>query len=452
MHRGQLFERGMRDSGAATVAPTAARLAATGWQRRDVLGLLGGSLVLGLQGCGGGGDSAGTSGSGVSASAVSSGSSASAASSSAASSATSSASSSASSSAASGAGGANAAALWGTTGWDATPVYSTVALVPTLADFASIAAVQYTLRTANTASGAFETFNVAAYRMGRFLVTNANWKAYCNANGISSFPLYWSGGGYPSGKENHPVFYISYNQALGYCNWLSSVLGLTCFIPGEAEWEWAALGTTAGTAVDGSGYYRSVQQGNYVFPWGATSSISYSGGVLSTRYCCNAVCAAYVLSSGMMTLSYAGDTTVTGGTGYDAATDTAVLAQVMQLSATGGVTGWQYDSASNASNADFANSDQYRRLVSVWGGHTTPVGNYESGKSALGCYDMSGNAYEWTSSVGIASNGVEAGTSVNILRGGSWYATSNSASCIARGEGRAPTGGYHSVGFRVACR
>ena len=36
------------------------------------------------------------------------------------------------------------------------------------------------------------------------------------------------------------------------------------------------------------------------------------------------------------------------------------------------------------------------------------------------------------------------------VRGGSWYAHDSSCSSTARGEGRAASGGYHSVGFRVA--
>jgi formylglycine-generating enzyme required for sulfatase activity len=62
----------------------------------------------------------------------------------------------------------------------------------------------------------------------------------------------------------------------------------------------------------------------------------------------------------------------------------------------------------------------------------------------------SGNAYEWTSSLVTATNGVESGQLVNAVRGGSWYAGASSCRATARGEGRSATGGYHSVGFRVA--
>jgi toxoflavin biosynthesis protein ToxD len=52
-------------------------------------------------------------------------------------------------------------------------------------------------------------------------------------------------------------------------------------------------------------------------------------------------------------------------------------------------------------------------------GYTTPVGAYPSGVSSDGCFDMAGNAYEWTSSPIVASNGEEAGQSVNA--GARWF-------------------------------
>jgi formylglycine-generating enzyme required for sulfatase activity len=116
------------------------------------------------------------------------------------------------------------------------------------------------------------------------------------------------------------------------------------------------------------------------------------------------------------------------------------------------VTGWQYDSSTNYTWADFAGSDQFGYLVDLYGGYSTAVGAYADGISWCGCYDMAGNAFEWTSTINTATNGAEAGTSVNVVKGGSWYATSSSGKSTGRGEGRSGTGSYHSVGFRVAAR
>src|SRR5262249_59172966 len=102
-----------------------------------------------------------------------------------------------------------------------------------------------------------------------------------------------------------------------------------------------------------------------------------------------------------------------------------------------------------------------------------------------GCYDMAGNAFEWTrdfytvsSYIGLAEKTIDpcvdsesmlsqedrAGGSdggrgprtvgsargTKIIRGGSWYANERSCLLHRRTETRAPgMGGYHSVGFRI---
>ncbi|MGY8777995.1 MAG: SUMF1/EgtB/PvdO family nonheme iron enzyme, partial [Longimicrobiales bacterium] len=62
---------------------------------------------------------------------------------------------------------------------------------------------------------------------------------------------------------------------------------------------------------------------------------------------------------------------------------------------------------------------------------TTAVGSYPSGQSALGCWDMLGNVWEWTSSDFGAWPGYETfpypeyseiffGDEYKVLRGGAW--------------------------------
>lgn len=339
---------------------------------------------------------------------------------------------------------------------------STTATVPTMADFAQVIAsgtVAYSFHASATSSttdpvtgtvaDTSSTATLAPYHMGKYLVTNANWKAFCNALGSAYHPStaktagqYWHGGSYPAGKENHPVFFVSLTQAQAYCAWLETqIAGYSFYVPTEGEWEYAALGRNTG----------------YSYPWGSSANISYASasGVLSTVFNSNAVCTQYVLNNpAFATLTYYNDTVVTtlsdGGTALTS--DTAPLAKVLSMSSSGGVSGWQYDSTGNSTWADFANSDQFRTLVNVYGGYSSAVGSYEGGKSWCGCYDMAGNAYEWTSTLNLASNGAEAGSSVNVIKGGSWYATSNSGKSSGRGEGRGASGAYHSVGFRVAAR
>ena len=80
---------------------------------------------------------------------------------------------------------------------------------------------------------------------------------------------------------------------------------------------------------------------------------------------------------------------------------------------------------------------------------TTPVDAYEKTLSACGAIDMWGNCWEWTSTDIIAQNGRERGRKVKEIKGGSWYAHRTSCRTEMRGEGRAPSLGYNTVGFRV---
>lgn len=91
------------------------------------------------------------------------------------------------------------------------------------------------------------------YWMARFSVTNEQYNLYVKAKRIIHPLDGWEN------KKDHPVVYVSWNDAMTYCQWLNNLLkaelpsGLVLRLPTEAEWEKSARGT------DGREY-----------PWGNT--------------------------------------------------------------------------------------------------------------------------------------------------------------------------------------
>ncbi|QUV99746.1 SUMF1/EgtB/PvdO family nonheme iron enzyme [Chloracidobacterium sp. MS 40/45] len=77
---------------------------------------------------------------------------------------------------------------------------------------------------------------VRPFLMDRYEVTNAAYAAFVKATG-HPVPPDWKKGTYPTGKDNHPVGNVSWEDARAYAAWAGKRL------PTEAEWEFAARGT-----------------------------------------------------------------------------------------------------------------------------------------------------------------------------------------------------------------
>ncbi len=78
------------------------------------------------------------------------------------------------------------------------------------------------------------------YWMGKTEVTVGQYKVFISDTGHG--PLSSSVSKYSPG-DDHPVVYVSWDDADAYCKWLSKKIGLNFKLPTEAQWEKAARGT-----------------------------------------------------------------------------------------------------------------------------------------------------------------------------------------------------------------
>ena len=81
-------------------------------------------------------------------------------------------------------------------------------------------------------------------------VTNSAYHKFVEATGHAA-PPHWAQGHWRELMGDHPVVNVSWNDAVAYCRWLTSVTGQSHRLPTEAEWEKAARGAEG-----------------YIYPWG----------------------------------------------------------------------------------------------------------------------------------------------------------------------------------------
>lgn len=88
------------------------------------------------------------------------------------------------------------------------------------------------------------------FKIGKYPITNRQYKQYLDSFIGGDFPRHWEKGQIPKGKENHPVVYVSWHDAMAYCQLLNTRLvgkEETIRLPTEAEWEFVAAGPGNGS-------------------------------------------------------------------------------------------------------------------------------------------------------------------------------------------------------------
>jgi formylglycine-generating enzyme required for sulfatase activity len=84
--------------------------------------------------------------------------------------------------------------------------------------------------------------DLAAFRLARHPVTNAEYRDFLLATGYAELPSSWDFRQFPDTRANHPVYTVSAGAADAYVRWLAQRTGRGFRLPTEAEWEWAAAG------------------------------------------------------------------------------------------------------------------------------------------------------------------------------------------------------------------
>ena len=104
--------------------------------------------------------------------------------------------------------------------------------------------------------------SVSRFYISRCLITNAEYEQFDRAHKSKRA----SGGG-----DRHPAVYVSYLEAVKFCQWLSTRERRKYRLPTEAEWEYAAKGTDQRKYpwgnYDGRGDLANFADKNTVFAW-----------------------------------------------------------------------------------------------------------------------------------------------------------------------------------------
>jgi sulfatase modifying factor 1 len=115
---------------------------------------------------------------------------------------------------------------------------------------------------------------LASFKIAKTEVTVRQWKEYCQAT-ANPMPAEVPVSGWVDGN---PIVNVSWDDAVGYCNWLSIEKGKKFRLPTEAEWEFAARGGS-----HSYGYPYSGGKGTDMVGWTSENSGGQPHPVASKR-------------------------------------------------------------------------------------------------------------------------------------------------------------------------
>ena len=111
---------------------------------------------------------------------------------------------------------------------------------------------------------------VAAFLIDRLEVTNARYQRYLDDSGATPRGPWWRGAG--QGHADHPVRFVTWHDALAYCQWAGRTL------PSEVQWELAARGPRSLTYPWGPKWRDGLARVDLAVDAGPSTVGAYPGG------------------------------------------------------------------------------------------------------------------------------------------------------------------------------